>query len=128
MKNLRPMSFLVVRYVPDVSSSGYVDVGVVLFEKIESQISFAKARFIEDMTPILDIDPGADIEWLQATFRELEQKVNTPSEREGMLRAVQETFSNVLQIVGPQSVLVSENPKGEFDNLVLLHLTPPPQG
>lgn len=124
MTQRRSMQFLVIRYVPHAVLSRHLDVGVVLFEKVADRVLFAEGRFMESMEQVLAFDPDADLEVLQSTFRDIERSLNSPTEREDVLHALQDTFSNTLQVVGPKPVLVLGDPIVELNRLRLLHVEP----
>ena len=115
------MEFFVMRYVPNAVLSRHLDVGVVLFEKMADRVLFAKSRFIESMEQISAFDPDADLDVLQSAFRDIGRKLSSPTEREEVLYTLQDTCSNVLQVVGPKPILVPGDPIAELDRLSSLH-------
>lgn len=118
------MELLTIRYVPNLTSSKSMDVGIVLFETNGKEIGFVKAKFITNMRRIAAFDPNADLTLLRATFREIEEKLEMPSEKESILRTVQDSFSTSLEVVGPKTVIVFGDPVTEVDKLSCLYLSP----
>jgi hypothetical protein len=120
---LRHMEFLVIHYLPSATNSKHLDVGVIVFEKTNDAVTYTAARFIPDMDAVLAIDPDADIDMLRSCFRDFENKLLDPSDREEFIRTMRDTFSNVLQISDPKAVLVSATPERDIDNLASLYLS-----
>jgi Protein of unknown function (DUF3037) len=114
------MEFVILRYAP---MHGHMNVGVVLFERAGDHVSFAKARFIEDMQRVSTFDPDADLNVLRSTFRDIEREINDPTGTVGILQLMQDSFSNLLQVTDSKGVLISGDPMAEFDTLASMHLS-----
>jgi hypothetical protein len=119
----RQMEFLVIRYVPRATNSRHLDIGVLVFEKTNGIITFADARFISDVAAVLAIDPYADIDMLQSCLRDFEKKLRDPGDRDGFIRMMRDTFSNVFQFSDPKAVIMSAKLEGDIDDLASVYLS-----
>lgn len=118
------MEFLVVRYAPGIVCEVQVPLGVILFERAGDCVSYAKARFVQDMQRVLDLDPDADVDTLSFFFRDVESRLDRPEERATVLDMMHDTFSNMIQVSDSKAVLVRGDPQSEVDNLASLYLFP----
>ena len=119
----RQMELLVVRYVPYATDSKHLDIGLIVFEKANEFITFADVRFISNMEAVLVIDPDADVDMLQSSFRDFERRLLDPSDRVDFIRTMRDTFSNVFQFSDPKAVLMSATPERDVDDLASLYLS-----
>jgi len=114
------MEFFVVHYAPDLQ--GRMNVGVVLFERVGGNITFAKARFTRNMQRILAWDSDADIAILRSLFQDIERTLDNPSDRERVLSMMQDTFSNVFQLSEVKGIVALGEPEAELDRLASVYL------
>ena len=122
MAKPRHLEFFALRYVPNVVSAEQINVGIVAFERQEGRITFAEARFTKRLDRISAFDPDADLEMLEATFREMQASFEEPEKAERFVNMMLETFSNVIQVSDRQEVLLSGDPASEVDRLASLYL------
>lgn len=108
------MEYLIVRYAP---MHGQINVGVVLFEKVQESVLFARAQFVQDMRSLRAFDPAADVDALQALFRDIERKISDPEETIAMLRQMQDSFSNLICVSDTKAILISGDPAVELATL-----------
>jgi hypothetical protein len=118
----RPFEFLLVQYVPDIAASARLNVGVVLFERTGDRLNFATARFVKNLHRLVAFHADADIALLGSTFRDIEERLEKPDERDEVLRMLLENFSNMLQVSGPKTISVVGNPTSEADRLTSVYL------
>lgn len=75
------------------------------------------------MEAVLVIDPDADVDMLQSSFRDFERRLLDPSDRDDFIRTMRDTFSNVFQFSDPKAVLMSATPERDVDDLASLYLS-----
>jgi len=114
------LGFYLLRYVPDAVRNEAINIGIVL---VESDGGFADVRFTQDWRRVLCVDPGADVEWLQAMERDIKIRLQQAS-REEVLYQLQDVCSSAIQISPPQGCL-SENPGHELEELMKTYVVPP---
>lgn len=120
----RELGFYLLRYVPDAVKNEFVNVGVVL---VESDGGYADVRFTRDWRRVLCIDPGADLEWLQAMEKDIRLRLQDASSREDILHRLQDLCSSTIQITQPQGCL-TQDPAHELEELVKTYLLSAPLG
>uniref|UniRef100_A0A7V4XUS3 DUF3037 domain-containing protein n=1 Tax=Acidobacterium capsulatum TaxID=33075 RepID=A0A7V4XUS3_9BACT len=124
MTGLRPCEFFLVRYVPDPVKGEFVNIGVLLRDLSGTGPAPAYVRFTRDWARVRCVDPGADIEMLEALEQELIQRVE--ERREDMpyvLKTLEDSLSNGLQITGAKACLAETIP-AELTRLMQLYVEP----
>ncbi len=117
MADSRKFEFFLLRYVPDAVKDEFVNIGLVLLNG-----DAAEVRFTRDWRRVLCLDPGVDVEMLQALELELRRKLEKDApDRECLLRFLKESFSNTLQLSSTKSCL-AESAAQEADRLVEMYL------
>lgn len=112
--------FFLVRYVPDTVKNEFVNIGVVLREAGRPET--AQVRFTRDWSRVRCADPEADTEMLEALEHEVRQRLmNGGAETASMMKALEESFSNVLQITEPKACLAESVP-AEMEQLSRLYV------
>jgi hypothetical protein len=122
MADARSMEYFLLRYSPQATGSAEINVGVVLFEKVGEELRFARAHFIENMERILKIDADADIEMLNAMFRDIETRLSRLAEAEETLAMMQETFSNTIRVSDSKGILTSDEPESALESLAAIYI------
>lgn len=117
----RHLEFFVLSYAP--SLSGEMNIGVVGFERQDNQVTFADARFITRVDAILEFDSSADIELIDALFREIRASCRDAQKVEEFVRIAIETFSNTIQISNQKDSTFSTEPTTELDRLAAVYLS-----
>ena len=113
--------FFLLRYVPDVVKNEFVNIGLVLLPDAGA----AELRFTRDWSRVRCLDPQADLELLEGIESELRETLRDPGpERQTIVRKLQESFSNALQVSDLTACLV-ESPVVEADELARLYLERP---
>ena len=105
----RQCEFFLLRYVPDAVKNEFVNIGVVL---LESGSGFAEARFASDWQRVRCLDPDADLEMLSALQESVRTQLGSVQDRERLLRAMNESFSSLIQVSAPSACL-TESPARE---------------
>jgi hypothetical protein len=91
-------------------------IGVVLFEKSGTRLSFVTTRFMQDTQILKEFDPDIDLELIQASIHDIQQNLANEHERDDFLKMMQDNFSNALCVSDSKAVL-SDNPDVEANNL-----------
>jgi hypothetical protein len=121
MTEKRQLEFFVMRYVPKVMTEEFVNIAVVILEPpIDSQ-GFADVRFVESWNQVQSVDPGADIEVLDALKQEFRKQLQDVAQRRALLTLLEDSFSNVIQI-SPRKGCLADDPHKELAFLASVYL------
>jgi len=113
--------FFVLRYAPDAVKNEFINVGLVLLPPAGS----AQVRFTRDWSRVLCLDPEADVEMLQALEADLQNQLRELNgDRDLLLRRIQDSFSNAIQVSDFQACLAA-SAVDEADELARLYLERP---
>jgi Protein of unknown function (DUF3037) len=121
MAEKRRLEFFVLRYAPDTISDEFMNIGIVLLDPTALLTGFCDARFIADWQRVESFDEDADIEMLRATASDIEEQLKTPVCREYLLRMMEDSFSNAIQL-SPRRECVTEDPSSEIESLAHRYL------
>src|SRR5487761_1333899 len=89
--------FFLVRYVPDTVKNEFVNIGVVLREAGRPET--ARVQFTRDWSRVRCVDPEADTGMLEALEYEIRERLsNGAAETALMMKALEDSFSNMVQI------------------------------
>lgn len=110
------LKMFLLRYVPNVAKDESVNIGLMMVGG-----GFAEVRFASDWKRVLALDPDADIELLTALTLEIRGKLQTPGQPEEMLRNMEESWSNTVQLSPPKGY-VTDDPLKEIEILVSQYL------
>jgi len=124
MSDQRQLEFFLLRYVPDAVKDEFVNIGVVMIEPAANGAGFADVRFTRDWRRVRCLDPQADIEMLEAVEREIRGQIGEVHERGVLLRKLQDSFSNVIQL-SPTKGCLAEEPAREIEMLARLYFEGP---
>lgn len=122
--NKHELGFFLLRYVPDAVKDEFVNVGIVLVGG-GVDAGYAGVRFTRDWRRVLCMDPGADLEWLQALEKDIRMRLQDAGGREDILFRLQDLCSNVIQVSATKGCLGAE-PAQELESLAKLYLEAPP--
>jgi hypothetical protein len=112
--------FFLVRYVPDPVKSEFVNIGVVLREAGRPET--ATVRFTRDWARVRCVDPEADTGMLEALEYEVRERLSGgAAETTLMMKALEDSFSNMLQITGPKACLADSIP-AEIEQLSRMYI------
>ena len=112
--------FFLVRYVPDTVKNEFVNIGVVLREAGHPET--ARVQFTKDWSRVRCIDPEADTGMLEALENEVRERLSSGlTETTAMMKALEDSFSNMLQITEPKACLAESIP-AEIDQLSRLYV------
>ena len=121
MAEKRKLEFFVLRYVPDAVKEEFVNIGLVMFEPGANDGGFAEVRFTKDWRRVRCLDPQADIRTLAALERDIRGQLMEVRDREGLIRRIEDAFSNLVQVSGVKGCL-SDNPAEDLKLLTRLYL------
>jgi hypothetical protein len=124
MADLKKLEFFLLRYVPDAVKDEFVNVGVVMLESSTNGEGFADARFTHDWRRVRCLDPQADIEMLEALERDIRGQLHEARNREALLRKLDDSFSNLIQ-VSPTKACLAQEPEKEMETLARLYFEGP---
>ncbi len=112
--------FFLVRYVPDTVKNEFVNIGVVLREAGRPET--AHVRFTRDWGRVRCVDPEADTGMLEALEYEVRERLsNGVIETASMMKALEDSFSNLLQITEPKACLADSIP-AEIEQLSRMYI------
>lgn len=112
--------FFLVRYVPDTVKNEFINIGVVLREAARPETT--RVRFTRDWGRVRCVDPEADTEMLEALEYEVRERFsNGVVETASMMKALEDSFSNMLQITEPKACLADSIP-AEIEQLSRLYI------
>ena len=121
MAERRQLEFFLLRYVPDAVKDEFVNIGVVVVEPGANGHGFADVRFTRDWRRLRCLDPQADVEMLESLEREIRRQLNATHDREVLLRRLEDSFSNVIQL-SPAKGMLAEDPVAEIDAMASMYL------
>lgn len=126
MSEKRQLEFFLLRYVPDAVKDEFVNIGLVMIEAgangdQSNGGGFAEVRFTRDWRRVRCLDPQVDVEMLAALEREIRGQLTTAQDRAALLRRLQDSFSNVIQISATKGCL-AEDPAAEIDAMASMYL------
>lgn len=121
MSDLRQLEFFLLRYVPDAVKNEFVNIGLVMVEPGANGDGFADVRFTRDWRRVRCLDPQADVDMLAALERDIRGQLATTREREVLLRRLEDSFSNVIQL-SPAKGCLAEDPVAEIEMMASMYL------
>src|SRR5579872_1624291 len=124
MDEMKHCEFFLLRYVPDAVKDEFVNIGLVLLQRNPRGMEFADVRFTRDWRRVRCLDPEADVEMLQAVEAQIRKELAEPRERAEMLRRLEDSLSNTLQISVSQGCLTAD-PAQEIETLAKMYLEAP---
>ena len=126
MAELKRLEFFLLRYVPDAVKNEFVNVGLVMFESAPNG-AFADVRFTRDWRRVRCLDPQVDVEMLEALERDIRGRLGDSGDRETLLRKLDDSFSNLIQ-VSPTKACLAQEPAKEMEILADLYFEGPKRG
>jgi hypothetical protein len=121
MADRRRLEFFLLRYVPDAVKDEFVNVGLVMVEAGTNAAGFADVRFTRDWRRVRCLDPQADVEMLAALEREIRGQLATTHDRDVLLRRLEDSFSNAIQL-SPAKGCLAEDPVAEIEAMAAMYL------
>ena len=126
MAERKQLEFFLLRYVPDAVKDEFVNIGVVMVEAGANgagtkESRFADVRFTRDWRRVRCLDPQADVEMLESLEREIRGQLAAAHDREVLLRRLEDSFSNVIQL-SPAKGCLAEDPAREIEAMASMYL------
>ena len=132
MAERKQCEFYLLRYVPDAVKDEFVNLGVVLLETGSGDEVFTDVRFTRDWRRVRCLDPEADVELLESFEGEMRRMLQSRaaevinyrapmSRRDWLLKLLEDSLSNTLQITTAKAVL-TESPQEELGKLAQAYL------
>ncbi|MFZ0774600.1 MAG: DUF3037 domain-containing protein [Candidatus Sulfotelmatobacter sp.] len=121
MAERKQLEFFLLRYVPDAVKDEFVNIGVVMVEAGANGGGFADVRFTRDWRRVRCLDPQADVEMLAALEREIRGQLADAHDREVLLRRLEDSYSNVIQL-SPAKGCLTEDPAREIEAMASMYL------
>jgi hypothetical protein len=113
----QPCEFFLVRYVPDPVKNEFVNIGVLLREAGQPESTIV--RFTKDWSRVRCVDPDADTAMLEALETEVRRRLLENGQP--VMRVLEDSFSNLLQITSSKACLAESIP-AEIEQLMALHV------
>jgi len=107
MQNSRQVEFFLLRYVPHAVRQEFVNIGVLMVEGGANGAVFADVRFAKDWRRVRCLDPQADVDVIEALLLEIRAEVGEIRDRTTLLKRMEDSFSNVIQLSAPMAVVTS---------------------
>ena len=111
------------RYVPNVLSGEFLNIGLMMCDLTLTEDSFADLRFRRDWNRIVQFDPNADMEMLSAICGEISTLFQDAPDRALVKRKLESSLSNVIQM-SDRWMIHAEDPAREMDRLVDVYFGP----
>jgi len=92
-----------------------------MLERTVHSQGFAEVRFTESWKQVKSLDPGADIEMLDALKQEFRKRFQDVAQRRALLRLLEDSFSNVVQL-SPRKGCFADDPHQELALLASMYL------
>jgi len=108
---LKPCTFFLVRYVPDIVRDEGLNIGLFLYSP---QDEYLDCLFADDFRRLRAFHPQADLKLLRALPEHFEEEIKAREKAlEQFIREMQESYSNLIQVTPPRAVLAAD-PQAEL--------------
>jgi len=108
-------SYYLLRYVPNVATGQFVNVGVFLYWP---QVQFLDCLFTDDFSNVQRLHPEADLEFLRELQSHFEQEIGEhEKDLAGYIRKTQESYSGLVQISEPHRCII-DDPQSALSRLL----------
>lgn len=125
MAERRQLEFFLLRYVPDAVKGEFVNFGLVAIENGPNGAELIDVRFTKDRSRILCLDPQADLEVLTKLQEEIQQEIGRAKDLAVLLRRMEDSFSNVIQVSEVMPALTKELAVAEIETVARTFLETP---
>ncbi|MBI4164373.1 MAG: DUF3037 domain-containing protein [Acidobacteria bacterium] len=111
---LKPCSFFLVRYVPDIVRGEGLNIGLFLYSPQEEYLD---CLFTDDFRRIRSFHAQADLDLLKDLPQHFEGEIRRREDRlDDFVREMQESYANLIQVTSPRTCLAAD-PQSELQNL-----------
>jgi hypothetical protein len=118
MAELRKLEYFLLRYVPNAVREEFVNIGLVITEAGGDGGGFAGVHFTKDWRRAMCLDPGIDIEMLEALGRDVEQRLKDVQSQALLLHEMMDSYSNAVQLSAIQTCLTAD-PESQLRELAV---------
>jgi len=116
------IEYFFLQYAPDFLGNRSVDIALVLLCPATAKPELCMVRFASDWASrVRVIDPAADLDFLGALCRELQEKLDDPNQRVQILQNIDSSFSSSLRASASQERFC-DDVSSEVDALFAIHL------
>ena len=122
MSEKRKLEFFLLRYVPDAVKGEFVNFGLMALESGPEGASLVDIRFTKDWNRVQCLDPQADLDVLEALQQEIRQEIGQTRDRGALLRRMEDSFSNLVQISAVMPALTEKIAAAEVDDVARMFL------
>jgi Protein of unknown function (DUF3037) len=111
---LKECAYFLVQYVPDLVRGEFMNIGLFLHSPDEKYLG---CLFTDDYRRLKRFHPQADLEYLRELQQDFDEQIDEHGEDlEAYVRAVRDSFSNLLQVAAPRTCLLHD-PQTEIHDL-----------
>jgi Protein of unknown function (DUF3037) len=121
----RQLEFFLLRYVPDAVKGEFVNFGVLALENGPNGVELIDVRVTKDWGRLLCLDPQADLDVLSALEKEIRQEVGRTKDQLTLLRKMEDSFSNLVQISPVMRALTERTAVAEIEDVARMFLETP---
>ena len=121
MHTLKPYSFHIIRYVPDVIREEFINIGILVFDRSVTRACLVKLT--DDWTRLCHFAQDVDVELLQALGADLTRRFAEDPEGESFINLMKDSFSGTLQISSERG-RAAESMNVLADHLMELYVLP----
>jgi len=122
MGEKRKLEFFVLRYVPDAVKGEFVNFGLVTFVDGGNGAELVDVRFTKDRSRILCMDPGVDLDVINALQKEIVEEIGRGRDRAVLMRRIEDSFSGVVQLSSTMPVLSEKAVAEEIEEVARIFL------
>ena len=99
MTTSRNVEYFFLQYVPNIVSGESVSIAAIFIDPTDLDQGICRVCPAEDwQTKVRSLDPYADVEMLDAVLTEIRDRLLSHTRRSDMIRELEDSFSNSLQI------------------------------
>ncbi|HEV3308667.1 MAG TPA: DUF3037 domain-containing protein [Candidatus Sulfotelmatobacter sp.] len=125
MAERKQFEFFLLRYMPDVVKGEFVNFGVMALANGPNGFELIDVRFTKDWGRVLCLDPQADLEILSALEKEIRQEVGRTKDQVTLLKKMEDSFSNLVQISPVMPSLTGRTALAEIEDVARMFLETP---
>lgn len=122
MAEKRKLEFFVLRYVPDAVKGEFVNIGLVMFADSGNGAEVLDVRFTKDRSRMLCMDPGADLDVINALQKEIVEEIGLGKDRAVLMRRIEDSFSGAVQMSPTMAVLTEKSVVEEIEEVARIFL------
>jgi hypothetical protein len=122
MADRRQLEFFLLRYVPDAVKGEFVNFGVMALANGPNGAELIDVRLMKDWGRVLCLDPQADLDVLFALEKEIRQEIGRTKDQVSLLRKMEDSFSNLVQISPVMPSLTERTAAAEIDDVAKIFL------